>query len=236
MDEKMPMQKLRDVQKVDLKIMDLETEVAAIPLKIQEWDKTLHAKKAEREQLQLAVEETKKAQRHIERQLDQKQGELAKYNEQLPLIRTNREYKAILVEIDAVEKEISDLEEEILTKMTEVEEREAATEVKEEEMRQAEGKARDEKEKLEQKQRELEELLEGSRSERETLASDIDTTLLRKYDRIRIHKGGVGLSHIDDESCGACHMALPPQVVNEVIGGKVKSCPSCNRLLYWNEQ
>ena len=100
---------------------------------------------------------------------------------------------------------------------------------------QAEQQAQEEREKLERKKQELEGLLEGIRSERKSLITDVDETLLDRYDRIRIRKGGLALSQIDDESCGACHMALPPQVVNEVIGGKIKSCPSCQRLLYWAE-
>jgi len=232
----MPMQKLLDVQRVDLKIKDLETEVAAIPLKLQEFDRAIGARRMETKQLRAAIDEIKKAQRQIERQLDQKQGELTKYNAQLPMIKTNREYKAILVEIDSAEKEISDLEEDVLTKMAEVEEMERKATAKEEEVTRAEEETNKEKANLEEKQKELEDILKGSRSTRESIASNVDEALLGRYDRIRIHKGGLALSHIDDESCGACHVALPPQVVNEVIGGKIKSCPSCNRLLYWNEQ
>jgi predicted nucleic acid-binding Zn-ribbon protein len=236
MDEKMPVQRLLSVQNVDLRILDLESEVAAIPLKVRKWDAALTTKSAELEEIKAKVDEIKKEQRHFERELEQKQVNLSKYNAQLPLIKTNREYKAILVEIDTVEKEISDIEEEILTKMTEVEEIEVKATAKREEVAQAEQEAKEEKDKLEQKRRELEGLLEGSRSERDHLISDVDAALLGQYDRIRSRKGGLALSHIDDESCGACHMALPPQLVNEVIGGKIKSCPSCNRLLYWNEE
>lgn len=235
-DGKMSMRKLLDVQTVDLRIGDLEARMAAIPLQLQDWEKALRGGKEEREELKSAMSEIKKAQRHFERELDQKQIDLSKYNAQLPLIKTNREYKAILVEIDSVEKEISDLEEEVLKKMTEVEDFEKRVSAKEAEVTKAENKAREEKEKLEQKEKELEQLLGSIRSERKSLASDVDKALLARYDRIRIHKGGLALSQINDESCGACHMALPPQVVNEVIGGKIKSCPSCSRLLYWAEE
>ncbi len=236
MSGEMPMQKLLDVQRVDLRIMDLETEVAEIPTKRIEWDKAVGEKEAELALLEAEIEECKKDLRHLERQLDEKQEDRAKYNSQLPLIKTNREYKAILLEIDAVEKEVSDLEELMIGRMTEVEEIEARAASEATEVDRAREEAEKEKAKLEQQQRAVEESLEGTRSEREHLAAGIDVSLLSQYNRIRVRKGGLAMARINDESCGACHMLLPPQVVNEVIGGIVKICPSCNRLLYWLEQ
>ncbi len=235
MDEKKPMQKLLDVQKVDLTIQDLETEASAIPRQIHEWDGALNAQKEELVELKKEFEEKKKDQRRVERLVEQKQADLSKLNAKLPLIKTNREYKAILLEVDMVEKEISDLEEEILKKMDEVEVIEAKLKQKDAGIKEEEAKIQAEKEKLQQRQKTLLQSLKGTRSERENLAAGVDSTLLSQYDRIRLHKGGLALARVDDESCGACHMALPPQLVNEVIGGKVKSCPSCSRLLYWDE-
>ena len=228
------MQKLLEVQEFDLKIRDLEIETAAIPRRIDARERVLDAQRAELSEVSIQLEECKKAQRHLERQLDEKQVELAKYNTQLPLIKTNREYKAILVEIDMVEKEISDLEEEILVRMSEDEQVESKVRAKEEEIRKSEEESEREKEELRKQKEALEESLKGTRSERDDLAAGIDASLLSQYDRIRLRKGGLAIAQIDDESCGACHMALPPQVVNETIGGKIKLCPSCSRLLYWN--
>lgn len=231
----MPMQKLLDVQKVDLKIKDLEIEVSVIPRQIQDWDSEITSQKGRLAELKKEMEEKKKAQRAIERQIEQKQAEFAKYNAQLPMIKTNREYKAIIVEIDMVEKEISEFEEQVLTKMGEVEELEAKSTVSAAEVKKAQEEIDKEKENLRQKQKAIEESLEGTRSERQTLVTFVDNTLLSQYDRIRVRKGGLAVARVLDESCGACHVELPPQVVNEVIGGRIKACPSCSRLLYWEE-
>ena len=227
------MEKLLDVQAVDLQIRDMETEAAAIPAGFKKWERLVAGKKAGLVALQTQVEESKKSLRQCERQLDEKQEDLGKYNGQLPMIKTNREYKAILLEIDGVEKEISDIEESILEYMTETEVIEARVATEQTEVDKAEQEAEREKEKLDQKLKQVEEMLAGTRSERERLAASVDGVLLSQYDRIRIKKGGLATAKINDESCGACHLLLPPQVVNEVIGEAVKVCPSCNRLLYW---
>jgi predicted nucleic acid-binding Zn-ribbon protein len=229
------MQRLLHVQEVDIKIRDMESEAATIPAEFQKWDKLVSEKEAGLATIRNEVEECKKALRHLERQVEGKQEELAKYNAQLPLIKTNREYKAILLEIDGVEKEISDLEEHILERMTEIEEVEARVAAEEALVNQAREEADREKEKLDGKRKALKESLDGTRSQREQLAAAVDVALLGRYDRIRVQKGGLATARINNESCGACHMMLPPQVVNEVIGGVIKTCPSCSRLLYWME-
>jgi predicted nucleic acid-binding Zn-ribbon protein len=234
--KKMPIQKLLDVQKIDLKIQGLESEASVIPRQIKEWESSLSSYHHETESLKQEMEERKKEQRQLERQLEQKQNALVKYNTQLPQIKTNREYKAILLEVDTVEKEIADLEEQILQKMDEVEETEKKARAKEAELKKAQQEMEKEKQRLQQRKKTLEESIRGTRSERNNATADLDTSLLTKYDRIRVHKGGLAVAALQDESCGACHMALPPQLVNEVIGGRIKTCPSCSRLLYWEEQ
>ena len=229
------MEKLLDVQAVDLHIRDMETEAAAIPAGFKKWEALVAEKKAGLAALQTQVDDSKKALRHFERELEQKQENRVKYDAQLPMIKTNREYKAILLEIDSVEKEISDIEESILERMTETEVIEAKVAAETTEVEKAEQEAQGEKEKLDQRLKQVEEALGVTRSERERLAASVDVVLLSRYDRIRIKKGGLATARINHESCGACHMLLPPQVVNEVIGEAVKVCPSCNRLLYWME-
>jgi hypothetical protein len=231
--EETAMEKLLDVQAVDLRIRDMETEAASIPAGFKKWENLVAGKKAGLVALETQVEDSKKSLRQFERDLDQKQEDLGKYNSQLPMIKTNREYKAILLEIDGVEKDISDIEEAILERMTETETIETRVAAEQTEVDETEQEAQREKQKLDEKLRQVQEALVGTRSERERLAASVDGGLLSQYDRIRIKKGGLATAKINDESCGACHMLLPPQVVNEVIGEAVKVCPSCNRLLYW---
>lgn len=235
-DRKMALQRLLDVQKVDLKIQGLEMEASAIPIQIREWDSSLGEQKVEMSRLKQEVEEKRKEQRQFERILEQKQVALGKFNAQLPLIKTNREYKAILLEVDGVEKEISDIEEQILFKMDEVEQAEMRAHEQEAELRKVQEEIENEKTRLQQRREALEDSLKGTRLERDSLTADVDISLLNQYDRIRVHKGGLAIAQLQDESCGACHMALPPQLVNEIIGGQIMPCPSCSRLLYWDEQ
>ena len=62
---------------------------------------------------------------------------------------------------------------------------------------------------------------------------DIDKGILSKYEKILENRGGTALGRVNGEFCGACHMTLRPQVINEA---KLKKnpvfCENCARILY----
>lgn len=73
-------------------------------------------------------------------------------------------------------------------------------------------------------------------SERDTLAADVDTPLLRQYEQIRRAKRGIGVVPIKPgQHCGGCSARLPLHVVQKVMqGNKIIKCPNCGRMLYFS--
>lgn len=64
---------------------------------------------------------------------------------------------------------------------------------------------------------------------------EIKQGLLRRYDFIRSRRGGKAVAAAKDGHCEGCFMALPPQLFIQVQRGKtLESCPSCQRILYFN--
>lgn len=65
-----------------------------------------------------------------------------------------------------------------------------------------------------------------------TFISQISPTLMRQYERIRIARGGIGLSSPSGSRCSACNMTIPFQLYNEIMKQtSLYPCPSCLRLL-----
>ena len=61
--------------------------------------------------------------------------------------------------------------------------------------------------------------------------------MIKRYEVIANKRQGVGVAIIDvKDNCGACHRAVPPQLVIQIQKGQVvESCPACNRLLvHWS--
>ncbi len=73
--------------------------------------------------------------------------------------------------------------------------------------------------------------------ERDALTEGIDKTLLKQYEHVRRSKRGVGLAAIVDSTrCSGCNVRLPLHVVQKVKAGKgVTRCPSCGRILWFEE-
>ena len=69
--------------------------------------------------------------------------------------------------------------------------------------------------------------------ERNEFAGNIDKELLRHYEYIRESKGGQAVAGVEDDICGGCHIALRPQVINDVCKEQeLIICDSCSRILY----
>jgi len=66
------------------------------------------------------------------------------------------------------------------------------------------------------------------------LAEKVKPDVLARYKRIRKSKGGgPAVVALNGEGCSGCHMRVPPQSVNEILGGSILlSCNYCGRMLY----
>ena len=93
-----------------------------------------------------------------------------------------------------------------------------------------------EKTKVNSELKEIETRLSFLNSQRAELASKIDKSVLGKYERILKGKNGLAMVPVRMDSCGGCHLNLPPQVINEIKMKKdIIFCESCARILYIKE-
>jgi hypothetical protein len=61
----------------------------------------------------------------------------------------------------------------------------------------------------------------------------INPDLLRHYERVMKFRGS-GLAEVRDQKCMGCQVMLRPQTFNEIRGGVVLECESCQRILYYD--
>ena len=78
--------------------------------------------------------------------------------------------------------------------------------------------------------------LETYVAENKRIRKQVDESVLKKYDHIKAHKEGIGLSPVVKGVCQGCHMGIPPQKFNELMrGDELMNCPHCRRIIYWGE-
>jgi hypothetical protein len=226
-------EKLLELQKLDLKIESCRAREQEIPRQKSKFDVQRQRLDAELEEVRKMVQELELEQRACESEIAEKQAQIDKYNSQLLQVKENAQYTALLHEIDFLKKQISQREERIITIMLELDE--ARARLKADEKRIEEELRRIDSE-CAAIDKELEEAVaarEKLEQQRKPLAEAADQDLLRQYVRIRkSKKKGAAAVPLRGEVCGGCQMHVPPQVQNETMAGKVHSCKHCGRLLY----
>ena len=229
------LQTLINLQAIDTRIAGLEADAARLPREIAAIHAAVEAAKKDAEQAKAGLDAIRKETRAREKDLEVVQGKRAKNEARLYEVKTNKEYSAVLIEIEEIKQEKARMEEEVLVLM-EAQER-LTSDIREAEARfkQRESEGRSQEATLTEQLRGIEADLAGVRTERKELASKLPRNILADYDRILRARAGLALVPVTKPNfCGACRMTITPQRLQELRAqSSLIPCESCGRYLYW---
>ena len=148
-------------------------------------------------------------------------------------VKTNKEYTAVLHEIETVEREIRTREDQILEEMERAEALGQDVAREEEAFRSVEEAGRTEGAELDARGARLEAERTKVAEGRDEVAATIPEKPLQLYQRVAKLRG-TGLAEARDGMCQACHLKLRPQMWVEIRQNEtVFQCAACNRILYY---
>ena len=229
------LQTLINLQAIDTRIVGLEADAARLPKEIAAIHAAVEAAKKDAEQAKARLDAAKKDQRAKEKDLEVVQAKRSKNEARLYEVKTNKEYSAVLIEIEEIKQEKARMEEEVLVPM-EAQER-LTSDIREAEGRfkQRESEGRGQETTLKEQLRGIEADLAGVRTERKELAGKLPANILADYDRILRARAGLALVPVTKPNfCGACRMTITPQRLQELRAqSSLIPCESCGRYLYW---
>ena len=209
------------------KIADHPARTQALDARLQSARDTLAAVKAK-----LAAASDKR--RGEEKEVAGVQTRLAKYKDQLLEVKTNREYTAMLHEIEAAQNDIRTREDRILEIMMETDELNAAIKKSEADLKAAEREVAAERGLLDAEAAALQAEVERTTAEREKVVAGLDRQVLNIFETTAKGRKGVAVAEAKDGLCTICHVRLRPQVFNEVRKNEsIIHCDSCRRILYF---
>ena len=222
------------LQQLDSDIRNAALVIEGIPRLVQDVDKRIQATTKLVADAKDKMAQNQKKRRDLENDVKDMKGQIGKYKRQLNEVKTNKEYTALLHEIEETQHKIDTLEEGIIAEML------AADDV-EEEIKAAlhrqgaeEEVLKKEKVVLDEKLKETEARFAALSRDREALLPRIPREQLRLYEAIYQKKGGTALSPVTGDFCAMCHMRVRPQMLNEIRDKtKVILCEACGRILYW---
>jgi predicted nucleic acid-binding Zn-ribbon protein len=229
---------LIDLQGLDSKIATLEAEAARLPRQIEAIQASLAEAKRTVDAFRTKIDQTKKDLRGKEKDLEVHAAKRAKEEARLYEVKTNKEYSAVLLEIEEIKQVKAKTEEEILGLM-EMQER-LAVDVKEAEtrLRTREDQARQDEGVVREKLAVVEKELATLRTEREARARELPKGLLASYERIVKARNGTAVASVSAATgvCSGCRVSIRPQALMEVKHAEgLMTCESCGRYLYWQE-
>jgi uncharacterized protein len=227
------LEKVIRLQRADSEFRRVEAALADIPRRTVETDGRLAAERQRLDAAREAMAHSQKGRRQKESELQDLEGRRSKYKGQLMEVKTNKEYTAMLHEIEAVEREIREREDQILQEMERGEA--LVLDVKREEavFKEVEERHRGEVRVIQDEGRALGAEAERHRAERDAVAASLSQEALDLFNRVARLRGS-GLAEARDEMCQACHVKLRPQMYVDIRrNDTLVQCPSCSRILYF---
>jgi len=225
--------KLLKLQEIDSRIFDQEAEAGGIPEKLKERQDALKAKQEALHAIKKKAEDAAKEKKLLELDVDSKNQQIKKLNNQLNEVKTNKEYPALQQEITHAKEDVLKAEEAIIEKLMLDDDIKLKLAKGAEEVKAEEARLKAEEEKLTAEGKQLEEALKTEKTEREALAAGVeDKKLLARYEQIRANAGnGVAAITIVNNSCGGCGTMLRPQETIEIHKfTHVVECEDCGKI------
>jgi len=226
--------KLWDYQQAILEIARLNRELKTYPDSIKSLEKSVSVIEESLKRTKSELDVNKANQKKKEEYLELCKSNLEKSESKLMEVTNQKDYSAVLNEIDYAKKEILETEEKLIAILESIERNEKNIE-------QFEKSLKEKQEELSKALEEFNTTKKGQIEKRENLLEkkkkleqDIPVRYLKRFYEIAKKRNGVGVAMVEkDETCSACHMKIRPQKINEMKKNPdhIYTCENCQRIL-----
>lgn len=228
---------LVELQRIDFEQKDIENMKDLLPRELER----LSAELQEREETVDEAEKTlgELVQRHNEREKELARGieNLKKTKSRLFEVKTNKEYQALLTELDVINEKNDVIESEIIVILDSIDQAREDLKKKEDEIALVRSDLEGKIKKIQDEMNSIDSLLSSVMERQSSLKMKIETEFLKRYDLIKQKRNGKAVVPVWREVCGGCHMNIPPQMYNQLQRSEeLMLCPNCNRIMYWDDR
>lgn len=227
---------LYEIQKIDLSIRDQEKRQESLPARLRELEQGLAALHTQihtlTEQRVVVVKEAQS----LRNTVDEETQKIRKWEARLNDIRNQREYQALSRETEGSKRANRDSDEKISQLHAQRDAIDKQLETLKTQLTAEETACATEKAEVEKASEAVKNELVTDQNRRDALVPRVPKSIFRKYDAIRGRRFGVGLCPVVSGCCTGCNIRLPPQLYNTLQrGDSIEQCPSCNRLIFWDQ-
>jgi len=225
------------------RLAEVQSRLNGIPDSMRELHAQHSARQTEIDALESAAAEAAKDRRTAESAIADTQEKLKHYQQQIGLVRTQREYAALLQEIDTEKSSVKGLEEQALQALERETKAQSELEEQREAFRELDAAFGEEMKRWEAEKPGVAAEASTLLAQVKELEAHLQPGLLSRFNRLLARTRGEALAAIKlaDRSgrgpqiwsCGACNFRVRPQIVVEIRNqGAILECDSCKRILY----
>jgi uncharacterized protein len=227
---------LVQLQQVDLKILAIRRLIEGFPGKITQAESPLQESQDILNRIKQKFTSLEKKKREKEQALGIIDEKITKLKARSGEIKTNKEYQALLKEIETIERDRSSIEDDILAVMEDIDALGKEVKTSEEHLRMNSERVAAVKKTIENDKFEMEKELMAVTETRAGVIAGIDSEVYDQYIMLlEIHRGHAVIE-VKDEICQGCNMNIPPQLFVEIKKNEeIYHCPHCRRILYFKE-
>lgn len=224
---------LLKLQRVDLKIRELEARLALLPKEMTELKNKRDAAVAEVNAAASAAKKIELERKGVESEIEKLNAENKRLQQQSAMVKKNTEYQAMLGTIALNEKKVGDLESRELELMDRFEEARKAYRKIRQDNEAAVNAIRAEFDELVAFAGDLKKEIAQLKEERPADIRGVDGETLARYNRLLAGKDGIApLVRVENEICGSCHLRVTRQALTNMQKGAVTSCENCMHFIY----
>jgi predicted nucleic acid-binding Zn-ribbon protein len=226
---------VREVHRLRKLARDLQEQLDRGPRQLKAQQAKISRQETLLREEQDAIKKSKVTTHEKEVSLKTSHNQIAKYQKQLSESASKKEYDALQNEIAITLERTRQLEDEILTALTEGEERTARVPELEKSVRQAKEEAAAFEKSMSERAASLTASLSEAQQRLKEVEATVPPDIRTQYNRIVAAMGPDGFAAVHGRNCSACHTALTIQHYTDLQQNMFYVCKSCGRILYLPE-
>lgn len=223
---------LEQLQEIDIQIDVLKAALIGLHGEMNGIAQGLDVAREELSTHTAQVAQLEQEKRELESSLAAEQENIQRSEANMKEIKTNKEFQAVGREITAARKQTTELEEQIMLKMGQIEELNSGIAARSANLAELEQNT---SQRIEEKQAEIDVVqkdIDADSARRDEITQELPASLVKRYNNLREQRRGQAIAIARDGSCLGCNMNLPPQLYNSLYRyDELVSCPHCQRIL-----
>jgi predicted nucleic acid-binding Zn-ribbon protein len=229
------LRRLEDLQRHDAKIQELEASLKAIPAKLAATENDLVRVEALLTTERQALTETERYYSEQKSLLTDDEQQVAGAKHKLAQAKNSKEYMAAQREIEQRRESLGTREAEIAKLVEAVDAKKKLLADRANDVQALRDSIAKDSEAARARMAEIQGKIDEQRAERNKLAGEVRPDVLKRYGSIRMRRG-LAVVSVRNGTCQGCNMNIPPQLYNVLQRGiSIETCPSCHRIIYWEE-